>query len=122
MAAAILFVGKLRRQLATPGPYVAAAVALILFSPFVVWNALHGWPHLEFMKNATAWGTALPFLAKMVLVVASAATILPLRTYVSSSGAGPTEIGDRARLLAIASIVTWSAAVTAGRLLAYLVP
>jgi hypothetical protein len=77
---------------------------------------------LLFLKNATTWGTALPFLAKMVLVVASAATILPIRTYVVNSGATPTEISDRARMLAIASIVTWSAAVTAGRLLAYLVP
>ena len=77
---------------------------------------------LLFMKNATTWGTALPFLAKMAFVVASAATILPIRTYVLNSGAGPTEISDRARMLAIASIVAWTAAVTAGRLLAYLVP
>jgi len=77
---------------------------------------------LLFMKNATTWGTALPFLAKMAFVVASAATILPIRTYVLNSGAGPSEISDRARLLAIASIVAWTAAVTAGRLLAYLVP
>ncbi len=77
---------------------------------------------LLFMKNATTWGTALPFLAKMAFVVASAATILPIRTYVLNSGAGPTKISDRARMLAIASIVAWTAAVTAGRLLAYLVP
>jgi hypothetical protein len=77
---------------------------------------------LLFMKNATTWGTALPFLAKMAFVVASAATILPIRTYVLNSGAGPSKISDRARLLAIASIVAWTAAVTAGRLLAYLVP
>jgi len=77
---------------------------------------------LLFMKNATTWGTALPFLAKMAFVVASAATILPIRTYVLNSGAGPSEISDRARMLAVASIVAWTAAVTAGRLLAYLVP
>ena len=77
---------------------------------------------LLFMKNATTLGTALPFLAKMAFVVASAATILPIRTYVLNSGAGPSEISDRARMLAIASIVAWTAAVTAGRLLAYLVP
>ena len=77
---------------------------------------------LLFMKNATTWGTALPFLAKMAFVVASAATILPIRTYVLNSGAGPNEISDRARMLAVASIVAWTAAVTAGRLLAYLVP
>jgi len=77
---------------------------------------------LLFMKNATTWGTALPFLAKMAFVVASAATILPIRTYVLSSGVGPNEISGRARMLAVASIVAWTAAVTAGRLLAYLVP
>jgi hypothetical protein len=31
------------------------------------------------------------------------------------------EVGGRARLLAIASILSWSGAVTVGRLLAYLV-
>jgi len=77
---------------------------------------------LLFMKNATTWGTALPFLMKMLFVVASAATILPIRKYVLNSGAGPSDISSNARLLAVASIVTWSAAVTAGRLLAYLVP
>jgi len=53
VGAAILFSRELRRQLATPGPYAAAALALVLFSPFVIWNALHGWPHIEFMRNAT---------------------------------------------------------------------
>ena len=77
---------------------------------------------LLFMKNATTWGTALPFLAKMAFVVASAATILPIRTYVLNSGAGPNVISGRARMLAVASIVAWTAAVTSGRLLAYLVP
>jgi hypothetical protein len=54
VASAILLSGPLRRQLKTPGPYAAAALALVLFSPFVIWNARHGWPHLEFMHNATA--------------------------------------------------------------------
>jgi hypothetical protein len=53
VAAAILLSGPLRRQLRTPGPYAAIALALALFSPFVIWNALHGWPHIEFMRNAT---------------------------------------------------------------------
>lgn len=53
VGAAILVSGRLRRQLATPGPYVAAALALALFSPFVIWNARHDWPHIEFMRNAT---------------------------------------------------------------------
>ena len=76
---------------------------------------------LLFMKNATGWGTALPFLVKMLFVVASAATILPIRKYVLNSGTGRDEVASNVRLLAIASIVAWTAAVTAGRLLAYLV-
>ena len=76
---------------------------------------------LLFMKNATGWGTAFPFLVKMPFVVASAATILPIRKYVLNSGAENQEIASNVRLLAIASIIAWSAAVTAGRLLAYLV-
>lgn len=76
---------------------------------------------LLFMKNATTWGTALPFLVKMILVVASAATILPIRKYVLA-GMVSDQAASHVRLLAIASIVAWSGAVTAGRLLAYLVP
>jgi hypothetical protein len=52
VCAAVFLTGQLRRQLRTPGPYAAAALALAIFSPFVFWNALHGWPHIEFMRNA----------------------------------------------------------------------
>src|SRR5262249_35918882 len=49
---AILVTG-LRRQLRLPGPYLAGVLALLIFSPFVVWNLRHGLPHLEFLRNAT---------------------------------------------------------------------
>ena len=58
----------------------------------------------------------------MCLVVASAATLMPLRSYVLRSDADQREVGGSARLLAIASILAWSGAITSGRLLAYLVP
>ena len=74
-----------------------------------------------FVKNAAVWGTALPFFVKMALVIASAATLVPIRRYVLSSDAGQIEAPSRVRLLAIVSICAWTAAVTAGRLLAYLV-
>ena len=58
----------------------------------------------------------------MLLVVASAATLLPLRSYVLAAATRTSaRSAARARLLAIASIVAWSGAITAGRLLAYLV-
>ena len=76
---------------------------------------------LLFVARATTWGTAIPFLIKMLLVVAAAATLMPLRSYVLRGDADQHEVSGRARLLAIASIVTWSGAITVGRLLAYLV-
>ena len=76
---------------------------------------------LLFIKNASVWGVALPFFVKMALVVASVATLLPIRAIVLRGGDEARDVGSNARLLAVASILTWSAAVTAGRLLAYLV-
>jgi hypothetical protein len=77
---------------------------------------------LLFVGRATTWGTAVPFFIKMAFVIASAATLMPLRSYVLRSDINQLEVGGNARLLAIASILTWAAAITAGRLLAYLVP
>ena len=71
---------------------------------------------LLFIKNASTWGTSLPFLVKMILVAASVATVVPIRAHVLR---GDTA-GGSLRFWAIASILSWSAAVTAGRLLAYL--
>jgi len=42
-----------RRVLLTPWPWCALAIALLLFAPNVIWQAAHGWPTLEFMRNAT---------------------------------------------------------------------
>jgi hypothetical protein len=53
IVAAVLLTG-LRGQLKRAGPYAAGLVALLAFLPFVIWNAQHGFPHLEFMRNATA--------------------------------------------------------------------
>jgi hypothetical protein len=77
---------------------------------------------LLFAQRATSLGTAIPFLIKMGLVVASVATLVPMRSYVLHGDADDHELGGRARLLAIVSILAWSGAITAGRLLAYLVP
>jgi hypothetical protein len=76
---------------------------------------------LLFIKDPTTWGTAIPFLIKMLLVIASVATVVPMRSLVLRSGAEPSDVSSNMRLLAIASIVAWTGAVTAGRLLAYVV-
>jgi len=85
---------------------------------------------LLFAKNATTWGTSIPFLVKMAFVIGSVSTLVPLRALVLSGGAATSaeasaakasgEIPDSARKLAIASILAWTGAVTVGRLLAYI--
>ncbi len=42
-----------RRVLATRGPWLAGAIAALLFAPHVAWQFANGWPTLEFMRNAT---------------------------------------------------------------------
>jgi len=51
---AALLLTDLRKHLATPWPYAAAAIALLVFSPFIVWNITHDFAHLEFIRNASA--------------------------------------------------------------------
>lgn len=48
-----LVLGRERAMLRTRGPWVAALAAAALFTPHVAWQAAHGWPTLEFMRNAT---------------------------------------------------------------------
>jgi hypothetical protein len=38
----------------TRWPWIGAAVALSVFSPYIVWNVLHDFAHLEFIRNASA--------------------------------------------------------------------
>ena len=76
---------------------------------------------LLFIKNPITWAASVPFLIKMLLVVASVATVAPIRRFVLSDAANG-EVTGSVRGLAVVSIVAWSAAVTAGRLLAYAQP
>lgn len=43
-----------RQWLATRWPYVAGAIALVLFLPYVYWNITHDMAHLEFIHNASS--------------------------------------------------------------------
>ncbi len=52
--AAALLLTDLRKHLATPWPYAAAGIALLIFSPYIFWNITHDFAHLEFIRNASA--------------------------------------------------------------------
>ena len=42
-----------RKHLKTKWPYVSAAIAMVLFSPYVIWNITHNFATLEFIHNAS---------------------------------------------------------------------
>jgi hypothetical protein len=51
--AAGLLATPARRRLATRWPWIAAAIALLLFLPHILWQIAHDWPTREFIANAT---------------------------------------------------------------------
>jgi Dolichyl-phosphate-mannose-protein mannosyltransferase len=60
-----------RAVLRTRGPWLAVAIAVLLFAPHVAWQMRHGWPTLEFMRNAAGQKMvhvgALDFVRKQLL-------------------------------------------------------
>ena len=41
-----------RRQLASRWPWIAAVLAALIVAPNIAWQIAHGWPSLEFYRNA----------------------------------------------------------------------
>jgi hypothetical protein len=62
-----------RRTLKTPGPWLAAGMAFALWVPHLVWQMTHGWPTVEFIRNATGnkmvQVTPLAFLESQVMMM-----------------------------------------------------
>ena len=48
-----------RRWLAHPGPYLAQCVALLVFSPVIIWNATHEWASFLFQGGRAVGGATL---------------------------------------------------------------
>ena len=72
-----------------------------------------------FAADATSRGTQWLFFVKMVFVITGVTTIILIRKQVYGGKAEPVAVTAKARGLAVLSLVTWVAAITAGRLLAY---
>ncbi len=69
--AAGLILTPLRAHLKSRYFWMGAGLAALLALPYIGWNAAHGWPHLEFLRNAAAEKNArvtpLGFVAGQVL-------------------------------------------------------
>jgi hypothetical protein len=88
----------------------------------VMWSAF--WLNLVtgtmlFIADASKRATQPLFLIKLLLVAAGIATIVLVRRRVFDGAKEPLVIGSATKRLAVTSLLVWSAAVTAGRLLAY---
>lgn len=98
-------------------PGVLRTLFPVMWTGFWV-NALTG--SMLFAVNATTRAASPLFLAKLCLVGLGVATMALLKRDVYRDTNNPTLIPQRARFLAVASLLVWMAAITAGRLLAYL--
>jgi len=63
----------LRKELKTKYPYITAAIALIIFLPYIIWNLNHDFAHLEFIRNAASrkYGglTPISFILDQILIL-----------------------------------------------------
>jgi len=80
-------------------------------------NAVTG--SMLFVADASKRGTSLIFWVKLALVALGLATAVMIRRRNFQHGTEPVVISGAARRLAVVSLLAWSAAITAGRLLAY---
>jgi len=59
-----------RSYLKSPWVWISAAIALAILSPYVVWNALNGWPTVDFFfhHGGLNGGGPVSFLASQILI------------------------------------------------------
>lgn len=95
-----------RRSLATPWPWLGAAIAALLFAPHVLWEIRWGWPTLEFVRNASAHKMRAlepaAFLVNQVLVLGPGAAPV----WISGLLSGLAPRNPRGRIVTTVWIVT----------------
>jgi len=65
-----------RRWFATPGPWLAAAIAAVMFSPVIVWNWQHDWASFAFQAGRSQ-GDELRLLGLVQSLVGQSAYLVP---------------------------------------------
>ena len=83
-----------RRELASPGPYLAAGLALAVLSPVIAWNAAHHWASFAFQAGRGAPSQLHP-LGPIVALAGQFGVLLPwvfvptAAAVISAARAGP---------------------------------
>ena len=119
LGAGLLFT-RARVVLRTPGPWLAAAIAAVLFAPHVIWQVRHDWPTLEFVRNATA--DKMVSVSPAQFVADQILTMHPMTVPVTLAGlwwlvAGPER--RRWRAVAWTFLVPLAILMTSGKARAY---
>jgi hypothetical protein len=72
VAALLLLDPRRRRRLLQPGPYLALAIGLMLFSPVLIWNARNGWVSFLFQggRAVGGWTPRPDYLVRTLLAQA----------------------------------------------------
>jgi 4-amino-4-deoxy-L-arabinose transferase-like glycosyltransferase len=77
--AAMLVYAPLRRQLATPAPYLAGLLALLIFTPVIVWNADHDWISFHFqLSHGLGEGRGAALLREASLIGSQIGLVSPI--------------------------------------------
>lgn len=92
------------------------ALFSVTWAAFVL-NAVTG--TMLFVADATKRATQPLFLLKLGLIAIGVMTVLMIKRDIYGGDAEPAAVSSKMKLLAIGSLLAWSAAITAGRLLAY---
>ncbi len=75
-----LLATKERKLLFTPWLLKGGALAAVIGSPFVIWQAMHGWPQVEFVRNATQFKnialSPMGFFGEQILMLGPAAAMV----------------------------------------------
>jgi dolichol-phosphate mannosyltransferase len=104
--AALLFVildPKARRWLRRPHPYLAAGLALLLFSPVIIWNMEHQWASITFQSSRIKgvgddqFSTHLLF-ANLLLLLTPVGLLAAASALLSEAGNDDSELARRRRL------------------------
>ncbi|HZB72346.1 MAG TPA: glycosyltransferase family 39 protein [Acidimicrobiales bacterium] len=112
LAVGLVVTASGRRHLRTSGPWMAAAVALLLLAPNLWWQTRHGWPSVDFFTGGEGYepGESSPgqYAGELLLMVGPAALVL--------CGAGLRLLGRDRRWspLAVAAVVVVAGFVATG--------
>jgi hypothetical protein len=116
IALACAWIPAYRKQLRTPGPYVAAGLASVIMIPVLLWNAAHEWVAFHFQLDhgfgdgasggiTGALARVLEFAGGQLLVTA---VVLGVAMAVAVTRAMRGKLGRRARLLAVVSVLCFA--------------